>query len=306
MQTKLLEGFGGALVEQWATRLLTPAFAFWLGGLLAWGDRHSWTTLIDDFNTLTEPLQIALLIVALLIVVASGFAIQRFDLTILRLFEGYWPPFLEGLRRWCVNRQQKQRDRLLQRWQTLLIQRDQAGLQSYELEELTAIDTRLRQWPSQRDRIMPTPLGNLLRAAETRPDDKYGLDAIICWPRFWLLLPDTVKTELQAARADLNSAARLFLWGVLFVGWVVLGAWWAVPLGLGVAWFAHRWMLEAAMIYGDLVESAFDLHRMDLYQSLRFPLPQDASEEKPLGRELSAFLWRGSDRPDLKFTHSNL
>ena len=111
MPTKLLEGFGGKLVDQWAANLLTPAFVFWLGGLLAWGDRHPWPDL-TTLNTLDEPLQIAVLIVALLVVIATGFVIQRFDLAVLRFFEGYWPPFLKHLRRWCLTRQQTQFDRL--------------------------------------------------------------------------------------------------------------------------------------------------------------------------------------------------
>jgi len=44
--------------------------------------------------------------------------------------------------------------------------------------------------PAESDRHMPTKLGNILRAAELRSKDKYGLDAVICWPRLWLLLPD--------------------------------------------------------------------------------------------------------------------
>lgn len=68
------------------------------------------------------------------------------------------------------------------------------------------------QFPSQPNRLMPTKLGNILRAAESRPYDKYGLDAVICWSRLWLLLPDGVKKELQEARSNLNTAARFWLW----------------------------------------------------------------------------------------------
>lgn len=84
---------------------------------------------------------------------------------------------------------------------------------------------------------MPTRLGNTLRAAEQRPLEKYGLDAIVCWSRLLLLLPDAVKQELNAARADLNTAARLWLWSLLFIIWSVWG-WWATPLGLLSALFA--------------------------------------------------------------------
>jgi len=70
---------------------------------------------------------------------------------------------------------------------------------------------------------MPTRLGNLLRAAERKPLEKYGLDAILCWSRLWMLLPDAVKKDLQESRADLNNAARVWLWSLLFCGWTFVG-----------------------------------------------------------------------------------
>ncbi|MBE9100212.1 hypothetical protein [Vacuolonema iberomarrocanum] len=305
MPTKLLEGFGAKLVDQWGANLLTPAFVFWLGGLLAWGDRQNWdwSDLTAFINGLEEPIQIAVLFIVLLVIIASGFVIQRFDLAVLRLFEGYWPPFLTPVRRWFLRRQHARFDRLDRRWQTLIHQKYQTALTPRALEDLAALEEELRQFPSDRDRLMPTRLGNLLRAAESRPGEKYGLDAIICWPRLWLLLPDKVKQELQTARADLNTAARLWLWGVLFILWVFMGAWWPVLVGGSVAVFSYNWMLQAAEIYGSLLESAFDLHRMALYAALHFPLPTHPAEEQVMGKAVTEYLWRGSDRPQPEFRY---
>jgi hypothetical protein len=115
---------------------------------------------------------------------------------------------------------------------------------------------------------MPTQFGNILRPAEERPKNQYGLDTFICWPRLWLLLPDSVKTELTEARMTLNIGARIWLWSLLFLLWTPL-AWWAIPAGILSAYLAYRWLLNAAIIYGDLLESAFDLYRLELYKSLR-------------------------------------
>lgn len=304
MPTKFLESLGGKLGEQWVAGLLTPAFAFWLGGIFAWIYRFGWGDLQQLFSPLGEPLQIAVLISILLIITASGFAIQRFDLAILRFFEGYWYPWLNLIRNRLIAQQQRQLDRLDSQWQKLQNKQGQSDFTAADREQLIAIDWQLRQFPVQRDRIMPTRLGNILRAAESQPGVKYGLDAIICWSRLWLVLPDSAKKELQEARADLNTAARVWLWGILFLIWAVW-AWWAIPMGLFVAWFAYGWMLESATTYGDLLESAFDLYRLELYKTLHFPLPQNPETERKLGQQLTEYLWRGGDRNYPDFIHPN-
>lgn len=143
---------------------------------------------------------------------------------------------------------------------------------------------------------MPTRLGNLLRAAERKPLEKYGLDAIICWSRIWFLIPDTVRKELQIARADLDTATRFWLWGILFILWTFLGAWWAAPLGIISALFAYyayyNWAIDAAATYGELIEATFDLYRHLLYESIRWNLPSDPNEERRVGKELTNYLYQ--------------
>ncbi|WP_088893243.1 hypothetical protein [Leptolyngbya ohadii] len=302
MPTKFLEGFTGKLAEQWVATLLTPAFAFWVGGFFAWLHRFGWNELQASFTSLVEPLQIAVLIGILLIITTSAFAIQRFDLAVLRFFEGYWYPWLNPIRRRLIKRQRQRFDRLDRQWQNLKQSEDH--LTPEQRDDLTTIDYQLRQFPDRSDRLMPTRLGNILRSAESKPSDKYGLDAVICWSRLWLVLPEGVRRELQDARADLNTAARTWLWGILFLIWSVW-ALWAIPVGLIVAWFAYGWMLDAATTYGDLLESAFDLYRIDLYRSLHLPLPQSPAQERQLGQFVTEYLWRGSDRAKPEFVYGD-
>ncbi len=101
----------------------------------------------------------------------------------------------------------------------------------------------------------------------------------------------------------LNTGARIWLWSLLFIFWTPL-AWWAVLAGILSAYLAYRWMLNAATIYGDLLESAFDLYRSELYKSLRWPLPTSPQEERQLGEQLTAYLWKRPGIPPLKFIDS--
>lgn len=161
-------------------------------------------------------------------------------------------------------------------------------------------DRAPRQFPLDEADLLPTRVGNILRAAERRPYYRYGLDAIVCWPRLWLLLPEAVKQDLQAAQTELNNAVRLVFWSGLFCMWEIW-AWWAIPIGVIAAWFAYGWAIEAASVYGALIEATFDLHRSLLYQALNWQRPDDPEEERRVGNQLTDYLWRGavSKPPDL-------
>ena len=296
MLTKFWESLGTKLAERWA-EVATPALLFWAGGLLAYLYGRDGTQTLQNLLTalaersVTE--QVALALGALLLVATSALVVRRLTLPIIRALEGYWPLLRlvqSGIGRWRRSRQSSDEAR----WQKLFGE-VQAGTASRETAaEFAALDRRLRRVPSSPGSRMPTRLGDILRAAESWPGDKYGLDAVKCWARFWILLPEAARTELAAARGALDAAAGVWLWGMLFVVWGVW-AWWAVPAGLVVAGLAYYvWMLAAAATYGDLLEASFDLYRPLLYQALRWPLPSSPAEERGQGEALTEYLWRGS------------
>ncbi|MEH2214062.1 hypothetical protein [Nostoc sp.] len=301
MPTKFLESLGGKLAENWAANILTPAFVFWIGGLLAWVFRFGRRPLEDWLKQQPESLLIAVMVTGLLMIAVSAFVVQKFDLSVLRFLEGYWSRWLQPLRRWMIQQQEHDFKRKDKRWQTLADKKEKQVITNEELEEYVTLDGQLMQFPSQFNRLMPTKLGNILRAAESRPYDKYGLDAVICWSRLWLVLPDGVKKELQEARSSLNTAARFWLWSLLFIVWIVW-AWWAVPAALLGLIFAYYWTVDAAGVYCSLLESAFDLYRLELYKSLRWPIPINPKQEQESGKQLTIYLLRGSDQDRPIFT----
>lgn len=178
----------------------------------------------------------------------------------------------------------------------------QSGLTPQESQQLATLEQQLRRYRALTKAKMPTRLGNLLRATENRPQEKYGLNAVIVWPHLWLVLPENARTEVQTARADLNTAARVWLWSFLFLLWSPVSLW-AIPIGLLLPpLIYYTWILSAAETYATLVEATFDLYRQNLYQALRWPLPQTPREEHAQGLQLTAYLWRGSDAPSPEFT----
>jgi hypothetical protein len=299
MLPKFLESLGDNLAKEWVAKVFTPAFVFWFGGLLAWSSHAGWQPLEQILAQKTAVLPLTQLIAALLMIATSAIVVQQFESSVLQFLEGYWFRWMQPLRRGLIKRQAIQADRAEKRFQTLA-SKGLKRLTPDEIDEYVQLDWRLKQTPTQSDRLMPTRLGNILRAAERRSLEKYGLESVVCWSRLWLLLPDGVKTELTQARANLNTMVRIWIWGVLFFVW---GVWavWAVPAGLVVALLAYRWLLNAAVIYGDLIESAFDLYRVELYKSLRLPLPKNPTEERQMGQALTDYLWRGFTEPEPTF-----
>jgi hypothetical protein len=113
----------------------------------------------------------------------------------------------------------------------------------------------------------PTWIGDRLHACHVRIDKAYGLDLAATWPRLWLTVPDTVRTELGAARDAFSAAARLAAWAVLYL---VLAIWWwpAIPIAViaGIAGVMKGRL--AAGNLADLIESAVDLHSAELAAQL--------------------------------------
>ncbi len=293
MPPKFLEGISGKLAEQWVSSLLTPAFVFWLAGLVAYCDRHSITTLEKGLKHYSEPIQIGILAIALCAIAASAFIAQRFDTEILRALEGYWYP---GLRRLLIPGtafQQFRRRRLITRLKRINPKLLNNSATPWERAEFVRCDRLLHQFPEKDHDLLPTRLGNILRAAERRPYYRYGLDAIICWPRLWLLIPEAVKKDIQTAQAELNNAVRLFLWSSLGLVWSIW-SWWIIPIALLSMLLAYNWALDAATVYAELLESIFDLHRQLLYQALGWKKTEDPTEERRVGKQLNDYLWRGT------------
>jgi hypothetical protein len=139
---------------------------------------------------------------------------------------------------------------------------------------------------------MPTRLGNVLRAAESRPGHRYGLDAVVCWVRLWLTLPEQAHGEIEAARGRLDEGVRLWLWSLLFVVWTPL-SWWALAVAMVGMVIGYRLAVTGAVVYGQLVLASFDLYRKGLYEALGRDFPNDPQGEYTAGLALTALLERG-------------
>lgn len=302
MLTKFWEEVGTSLGSKWVSELLRSSVIFWAGGLLAWiyHQTDGWQALVNLWTSYDLTTQIIIILGVLLLVLVSSSVMEWIQRFLLRAMEGYWSPPFRRLRFWKSEKMAEQLAKKQERWQHL----DRLELQHLrhqDRSEYVRLDREVVQlYPAHRENLMPTALGNRLKTAEEYSRVRYGLEAIIVWPRLWSLLPEELRESIAEAQVQLNSSVRLFGWGLLFCIWTIW-AWWALPAGGLVATIAWLRALSTAEVYGDLIRTAFDLHRFKLYETLRWPLPADTETEREHGENLTAYLFRGFTREAIEF-----
>jgi hypothetical protein len=246
-------------------------------------------------------------------VLIVSLVLQLLDLSIVRLFEGYWdrPPgswLAHLLRKWHVWRQR-------QLWAKVRLDRP-----IKEEERERAIWLLRHLYPAE-ERIMPTRLGNVLRAAEDRAGQPYGLQTVVIWPHLFPLLSDKVSDIVVDERNQLDMAVRLcfafLLAGIGFAGILMwqLGyanmpsdrwRWLVVPaVSLALSLLSYRGALNAALLYGVGLETAFALHRFDMLAAMHLPLPENHKVERKANSNLSELFQygRGAIKPRQLITY---
>lgn len=236
--------------------------------------------------------QTLLLAVAVTLV---ALATQPLQLVITRVFEGYWPRWLEPVAA-------KRRRSFSNVHHTLETESAVHGDPPSPVQAQTAgvAGARLRTFFPPPDRIRPTRLGNVLAAAEYAAGSDYGWDAVVAWPRLYPLLGEKVRAVVDDRRTALDSMVRLSavtaVTAAASLGLLCESGWWialaGIPAALSVV--ARVSALHAAIAYGEAIRSAFDLHRFDLLQALHLPLPPDGETERHTSAAL-CLQWRQSE-----------
>lgn len=287
------EGLGSTLLDSEFVNFLGPAFLFFGGGGVLYACQKGWDWVVEAIRGWEGEQQAVVAILAVLVVALAALVVRAFRFTVVRLLEGYWPWPFNHLGNAIARQRSKRLQARLARLRALHKQALTGELTPAERAEQVRLELWLHNHPANPDDLLPTALGNTLRARERAPERKYGLEAVICWPRLWLLLPDRAREDLAAARETLFRRTELVLWGLLFLAWTPFSLW-AIVIGLIWAFVGYNLALQAAQSFGDLLESAFDLYRHLLYEALGWEKPADLAAEREAGQRLSAFLWRGT------------
>lgn len=276
-----------AVASLFPTALLGLMLA-WLvgsGALAGRPDTNRFTAAARDLSGV-ELLGLSSL-VALVAVLAHPFSVQR-----LRFLEGYW----DGSPAAPLARIGRIRHRRRRRRLEGIIQAKPRT--DKELRRWNRASHQLDLYPDE-SKLLPTRLGNVLRAAESKAGQRYGLDTVTIWPRLYPHLPNPLARALHDTRTQLDTYASLcicFLVAGVALAAALLtdGPWLAVPLAaVAVSWIAYRAATRIAIKYGEALAVAFDLYRFTMLDGLRYPLPSNLEEELDFNQQLTKFFRSG-------------
>lgn len=205
------------------------------------------------------------------------------NLPLIRFYEGYWgSPVGRGLARLGSAHHRGVLDRLGRRGDHQTVER------RYPL-------------PSCLDEVQPTTLGNVLRNSEVYARDRYGIDAVVAWPRLFLVMPDHARASVGAVRGELELLVNVatFAWLYAFIAGihevVVDGPRWRfLLLFLGpllAAWFMYLGAVTVAVAYGSQIKAIFDTYRKELLEKIG--AEDDTADERDQWYRITQFWYRG-------------
>lgn len=291
---KFFEELAKKLAERWVALLFLPGVLFVAFAFVGVRLGHRKAVDITDARKVISDLaaalarqpagtQIALLILTLLAATVTGLFIQALVGVTRQIWLGQWPRIAARLQNLVVSRRRRSWDSLLEK---------RRALEPQNLDGMDAIAARMnRISPSRPGR--PTWMGDRMYAVDEIALNRSAFDLAFGWPRLWLVLPDTVRAELNAAHSSFAGAAATATWAVPYL---ILGlVWWpaaVIAAGIGISgWVRGR---AAIADLSALSEAAIDLHGRTLATALGVETEKPAGPlTVPEGRQVTALVRKG-------------
>jgi hypothetical protein len=188
---------------------------------------------------------------------------------------------------WDENTRDDRRVAMLETWRAS----DLSGLQA----ALDSVPRALARYPDTA-RMMPTRLGNALRAGEDSIGSQYGLSTMTTASHIAFIAPDSQLNYLRDSRQQLDTSVRLCVVALIATAESAVSmfadGWWLctalIPYFL--SYVAYRASVAAADEYMAVVRAMLDLNRFKLYESLHVKLPRNSAEERRTNAKLMDLL----------------
>lgn len=295
MFSSVLKEVTGVLDRRFFLNVFVPCFVFWGLLLACWfAGRGDLTAAAKRWAARDTSIQLLLAGGFVTWVLLFASVVESNSTGVLRFFEGYWNiPKLGDFFKNIGSEWHKQKLKSLQgRFDDDPAAYEEVYL-TYPLPE-----------PDEEPQVMPTLLGNILKNAELYPFHRYGLDAVLFWPKLYPLFPAQFAADIAELRGNLDAMLLVTTLAIAFSllsgGYLVVvrAPWWlfAFCFGGGVitSFTSYRGAMGAVMPYAEQIKTAFDLYRNDLLEKMRVPLPATLEEERNRWQELGALVYRVS------------
>ncbi len=279
--------FFGELAKQlagrWLSLLVIPGVLFlaagWTGLSLHQADAldaHRLTGVAGDTATKiagwpgsTQALAVVGLLLA---AVAVGLVVQALVGPVRALCLGQWTG--RALRRLAGSRTRHRQGR----WRELYRERAALEMVHPAHDRTTEQQRRIDQMAARTNQIAmaepgsPTWMGDRMHALTQVATNRYGLDLTFGWPRLWLVLPDSVRAEINTAQSGYATAVFTIAWSLPYLALGVL--WWPAALAGAVIAAAGRSRARAKITnLTELAEAALDVHGRSLAIALGVAAP---------------------------------
>lgn len=232
--------------------------------------------------------------------VIVGLALSGLSYHITRAFEGYPLMRLSGRRvlgnipRLAIRLQARSFDRLQR------VRDNDAASQVARARAAARLDAF---FPDARDKLLPTRLGNTVRAFERYSNSRWNLDGITIWPRIYAVLPDDERNIHVDAQIDLyvfvNASFGALIVGICLIVDKALNRaapaveWPLYVIPFVVSYIIYRAAIAPAVNWGLAVRSSIDMHRLEVYARLGVRDPTSFSDERVLAEKISQLLLFG-------------
>lgn len=263
-------------------------------------------------------------------VIMTGLLLSSFSTVLYRVVEAYYL-IPAPIANWLRKRQKNHQKKLINQLQELRrLRKDQkqspgdcgechggseASIhqhpQSVEIQgsntSQTGIDVKigllrelLRRYPLDDGQLGPTQFANSLRAIETYGLDRYRLDSQTLWSELLSVVPDSLRTEEENARAPINfSVSMMYLSGLLgilcfiidvsvtglSIAPIIVGG---IALLLVPVWY--RLAVLSTRYLSSVVQAIVNVGRIELARKMGLTIPRNLQDERDMWEQVCWFI----------------
>lgn len=222
------------------------------------------------------------------VVVFLGLTMMSLSTPLYRLLEGYsWPKCLRDLGVECQREKKK------------ALKEAQEG----EGWERGLLLEKLSRFPLDDKQIVPTRLGNAIRAFETYGKTRFNLDSQTMWSELCAVVPEYLQKELDLSRAGVDIFIALYYSSALFglmaflalfhTGWSNLPLWISGIAAIALMVFWYQMAVVASRYWSATVQALVNLGRKDLAESMGLELPKKIDKEREMWGVVTKFVFYG-------------